>query len=54
MQGFVHWKSSLTGMLEFFEEVKKRIDKGSTVDMCKAFDKVPLGKLLDRMGPRLR
>lgn len=50
MQGFVHWKSSLTGMLEFFEEVKK----GSTMDMCKAFDKVPLVKLLDRMGPRLR
>lgn len=49
--GFVKGKSCLTNLLEFFEEVTTRVDKGEPVDVVyldfqKAFDKVPHKRLL--------
>uniref|UniRef100_A0A4W3J856 Reverse transcriptase domain-containing protein n=1 Tax=Callorhinchus milii TaxID=7868 RepID=A0A4W3J856_CALMI len=45
-QGFTKGKSCLTNLLEFFEDVSSRLDKGEPVDVVyldfrKAFDKVP-------------
>eukprot|EP00061_Rhincodon_typus_P008854 g31841.t1 len=44
--GFVHGKPCLTNLIEFFEEVKKKIDEGRAVDVIymdfsKTFDKAP-------------
>ena len=49
--GFLKTRSCLTNMLCFFEEITKRIDEGSPVDIIyldfqKAFDKVPHQRLL--------
>ena len=44
--GFTRGRSCLTNLLEFFEDVYEKIDKGKLVyviylDFAKAFDKVP-------------
>ena len=49
--GFVKGRSCLTNLIEFFEEVRRRVDEGSAVDVVymdfsKAFVKVPHGKLV--------
>eukprot|EP00061_Rhincodon_typus_P015388 g43029.t1 len=49
--GFVRWRSCLTNLIEFFEEVIKMIDEGKVVHVVymvfsKAFDKVPHGRLV--------
>eukprot|EP00061_Rhincodon_typus_P012114 g37632.t1 len=51
--GFVHGKSGLTNLIEFFIEVTERIDEGSMADvfymeLSKVFDKVPHGRLVDK------
>ena len=51
--GFVKGSSCLTNLTEFFE-VTKEVDKGKAVDVVymdfsKAFDKVPHGRLLQKM-----
>ena len=48
--GFMKGKSCLTNLLEFFEDVTSRVDKGEPVDVVyldfqKAFDKVPPKRL---------
>lgn len=48
-------RSCLANLLEFFEEVNSRIDKGEAVDVVsldflKCFDKVSLVRLLNEMG----
>ena len=52
--GFVHGKSSLMNILDFFKEVTKRMDEGRAVDvvnidLSKAFDKVTHGRLVWRI-----
>ena len=52
--GFVRGKSCLTNLIEFFEKVTKEVDKGKAVDVVymdfsKAFDKVPHGRLLQKI-----
>lgn len=52
--GFVKGRSCLTNLVEFFEEVTKEVDKGKAVDVVymdfsKAFDKVPHGRLLQKV-----
>ena len=47
-------RSCLTNLLEFVEEVTKKLDKGEPVDVIyldfqKAFDKVPYRKLLNKL-----
>ncbi|CAM5097662.1 unnamed protein product [Natator depressus] len=53
--GFCKGKSCLTNLLEFFEGVNKHVDKGDPVDIVyldfqKAFDKVPLQRLLCKLS----
>ena len=52
--GFVKGRSCLTNLLQFFEEVTKKLDKGEPVDMIyldfqKAFGKVPHRRLLNKL-----
>ncbi|PLS49478.1 hypothetical protein CYV29_15670, partial [Carnobacterium maltaromaticum] len=52
--GFVQGRSCLTNLIEFFEEVTKLIDEGRAVDVIymdfsKAFDKVPHGRLMEKV-----
>ena len=52
--GFVKERSCLTNLIEFFEEVTKMIDEGRAVDVVymdfsKAFDKVPHGRLVQKV-----
>src|SRR6218665_1671322 len=52
--GFTRGCSCLTNLLEFFEEVYKRIDEGNPVvviylDFAKAFDKVPQRRLAGKL-----
>jgi len=47
-------RSCLTNLIEFFEEVTRNIDQGRAVDVVymdfsKAFDKVPHGKLIQKV-----
>ena len=46
-------KSCLTNLIEFFEGVTKKVDEGSAVvvymDFSNAFDKVPHGRLLQKV-----
>eukprot|EP00061_Rhincodon_typus_P015190 g42725.t1 len=51
--GIKHGKSCLTNLIEFFEEVTRRIDEGRAVDVIymdfsKEFDKVPHGRLVNK------
>ncbi|XP_062910784.1 uncharacterized protein LOC134349811 [Mobula hypostoma] len=52
--GFVRGRSCLTNLVEFFEEVPKKVDEGKAVDVVymdvsKAFDKVPQGRLVQKV-----
>ena len=52
--GFVKGRSCLTNLIEFFEEVMEMIDEGRAVDVVymdfnKAFDKVPHGRLVQKV-----
>ena len=52
--GFVKGRSCLTHLIEFFEEVTKMIDEDRAVDIfymdfSKAFDKVPHGRLVQKV-----
>ena len=52
--GFVRRRLCLTNLVEFFEEVIKMIDEGRAVDVVcmdfsKAFDKVPHGRLVQKV-----
>lgn len=52
--GFMRHRSCLTNLLEFFEEVLKKVDRGEPVDIiyfdfAKAFDKVSHGKLICKL-----
>eukprot|EP00061_Rhincodon_typus_P007384 g29032.t1 len=52
--GFVQGRSYFTNLIEFFEDVMEIIDEGKAVDVVymdfiKAFDKVPHGKLVQKM-----
>ncbi|XP_038671336.1 uncharacterized protein LOC119975618, partial [Scyliorhinus canicula] len=52
--GFVKGRSCLTNLIEFFEKVTEQVDKGRAVDVVymdfsKAFDKVPHGRLLQKI-----
>ena len=52
--GFVRGRSCLTNLLEFFEEVTRKVDEGKAVDVVcldfsKAFDKVPHGRLVRKV-----
>ena len=52
--GFIRNKSTVTNLLEFFEYVSKTVDEGNSVDaiyldFSKAFDKVPINKLLIKL-----
>uniref|UniRef100_A0A4W3J087 Reverse transcriptase domain-containing protein n=1 Tax=Callorhinchus milii TaxID=7868 RepID=A0A4W3J087_CALMI len=52
--GFTKGKSCLTNLLEFFENVSSRLDRGDPVDVLyldfkKAFDKVPHKRLLHKV-----
>ncbi|XP_051876029.1 RNA-directed DNA polymerase from mobile element jockey isoform X1 [Pristis pectinata] len=52
--GFVKGRSCLTNLLEFFEEITGKVDKGEAVDVVyldfqKAFDKVPHKRLINKM-----
>ena len=52
--GFIKGKSFLTNLLEFFEDVTSRVDKGEPVDVVhldfqKAFDKVPHKRLVSKV-----
>ena len=49
--GFMKWKSRLTSLVEFFEDVTSKMDEGEPVDVVyldfqKTFDKVPQGRLV--------
>eukprot|EP00061_Rhincodon_typus_P014608 g41728.t1 len=53
LDGFVHEKSCHINLIKFYEEVTKRIDEGRAVDVIcmdisKAFDKVPHGRLVSK------
>jgi hypothetical protein len=52
--GFMSGKSCTTNLLEFLEEVTKSVDKGTPMDIvfldfAKAFDKVPMRRLLAKI-----
>ncbi|XP_059829735.1 STARD3 N-terminal-like protein isoform X1 [Hypanus sabinus] len=52
--GFTKGKSCLTNLLEFFEDVTRKLDKGNSVDVVyldfqKAFDKVPHRRLVGKI-----
>ena len=52
--GFIKGKSCVTQLLEFMEEITQAIDNGDEVDIiyldfCKAFDKVPHRRLLQKL-----
>ena len=52
--GFMRHRSCLTNLLEFFEEVLKKVDMGVPIDIiyfdfAKAFDKVSHGKLIFKL-----
>ena len=52
--GFMKGKSCLTNLLEFFEDVTMKMDKGEPVDVVyldfqKAFDKVPQRRLVGKI-----
>ena len=52
--GFVKGRSCLTNLLEFFEEVTRKLDKGESVDVIyldfqKAFDKALHRRLLKKL-----
>jgi len=52
--GFTKGKSCLTNLLEFFEDVTKKLDEGNSVeliylDFAKAFDKVPYMRLFKKL-----
>ncbi|MDZ1603208.1 reverse transcriptase family protein, partial [Klebsiella pneumoniae] len=52
--GFVKGRSCLTSLIAFFEEVTKQVDEGKPVDVVymdfsKAFDKVPHGRLMEKV-----
>jgi hypothetical protein len=52
--GFLHGKSCTTNLLEFFEKVISNFDEGIPTDVIyldfsKAFDKVPINKLLNKV-----
>ena len=52
--GFIKNKSTVTNLLEFFEYVSRSLDEGKSVDaiyldFSKAFDKVPINKLLIKL-----
>ena len=54
--GFIKGKSCVTQLLEFMEEITQAIDNGDEVDIiyldfCKAFDKVPHRRLLQKLYP---
>ena len=53
--GFVKGRSCLINLLEFFEEVPRKLDKGEPVDVIyldfqKAFDKVPHRRPLNKLS----
>ena len=51
--GFVKGRSCLTNLLEFFEEVTRKLDKGEPViylDFRMVFDKVPHRRLLNKLS----
>ena len=55
--GFVKERPCLTNLLEFFEEVTRKLDKGEPVDVIyldfqKTFDKVPRRRLLNKLRVR--
>ena len=52
--GFIKGKSCVTQLLEFLEDIMQSIDNGNGVDViyldfCKAFDKVPHRRLLQKL-----
>ena len=52
--GFIKGKSCVTQLLEFLEDITQAIDNGDDVDIiyldfCKAFDKVPHKRLLQKL-----
>ena len=52
--GFVKGRSCLTNLIEFFEELTRKIDQDKAVDVVymdfsKAFDKVPHGRLIQKV-----
>ena len=52
--GFVWGRSCLTNLIEFFEEVTKKIDEAKAVDVVymdfsKAFDKIPHGRHIQKL-----
>ena len=52
--GFVKGRSCLTNLIEFFEEAMKMIDEGRAgdvvyMDFSKAFDKIPHGRLMQKV-----
>ena len=52
--GFIKGKSCVTQLLEFLEDITQSIDNGDEVDViyldfCKAFDKVPHRRLLQKL-----
>ena len=52
--GFMKNKSTVTNLLEFFEKITGHVDDGDCVDaiyldFSKAFDKVPITKLISKL-----
>uniref|UniRef100_A0A4W3IWW7 Reverse transcriptase domain-containing protein n=1 Tax=Callorhinchus milii TaxID=7868 RepID=A0A4W3IWW7_CALMI len=53
--GFTKGKSCLTNLIEFFEHISSKLDKGESVDVVyldfqKAFDKMPHKRLVQKIG----
>ena len=51
--GFMAGRSCVTNLLEYLEELTKLVDRGASVDVvyldfAKAFDKVPISRLLEK------
>ena len=51
--GFMAGRSCVTHLLEYLEELSKLVDRGASVDVvyfdfAKAFDKVPIGRLVEK------